>query len=181
MKKIFFAAVLAMASLAATAQTYVGGSFGLYRETTDNHTEFTIAPEIGYNLDSKWAVGIGLAYDYDYNSGRKTNVLEVKPYVRYTYFRTENKLVNLFVDGGVDFGAGKTKYEDYKSRTVVPFEIGIRPGVALNLTDKFSLVAHMGFLGYSGGNDAAKDAGYPETFGFDFSSMNLTFGFYYNF
>ena len=60
-------------------------------------------------------------------------------------------------------------------------ESGFRPGVALNLSEKFSLVAHVGFLGYQGGNRPAKNNGAPENWGLDLSSNNLMFGFYYHF
>lgn len=89
------------------------------------------------------------------------------------HFRTDNNLVCLFLDDGVDIGIGKASYEDGNSKTVVLFGIGVKPGVSLNLTENFSLVTHFGYLGYYGGSHAAQDAGNPERFGFDFSSMNL--------
>ena len=181
MKKFLLAAGLMLATIAASAQLYVGGTVGLNRNTTDNVTEFTIAPEIGYNVSPKWAFATGLGYTYKYDSGFKSNVFQVNPYARYTYFRTDNNLVSLFLDGGVDLGFGKASYEDDHSKTVVLFGIGVKPGVSFNLTENFSLVAHFGFLGYYGGNHAAQDAGNPERFGFDFSSANLNLGFYYTY
>ncbi|MDO4320513.1 MAG: DUF3575 domain-containing protein [Bacteroidales bacterium] len=182
MKKIIASLILAVASLGAYAQdAFIGGSFGVNRDITDNQTEFTIAPEIGYKFDSKWSAAVALAYNYNYNDGRKTNVFKINPYARYTYFATENNLVNLFVDGGFGIGFGKTKYEDYDGETVTVWSIGFKPGVALNLTNKFSIVAHMGFLGYEGSNNAGEAAGYDKKFGLNFSTMNLNLGFYYNF
>ncbi len=46
MKKFLLAAGLMLATLAASAQLYVGGTVGLNRNTTENVTEFTVAPEI---------------------------------------------------------------------------------------------------------------------------------------
>jgi len=181
MKKLLLASALMLASVAASAQLYVGGTVGLNRNTSDNVTDFTIAPEIGYNYNSNWAFATGIGYTYKYDSGLKSNVFQVNPYARYTYFRTGNNLVSFFLDGGVDLGIGKVSYEDDHSKTAVIFGIGVKPGVSFNVTDNFSLVAHFGFLGYYGGNHAAQDAGNPERFGFDFSSSNLDFGFYYTF
>lgn len=49
-----------LVAIAASAQVYVGGQVGLWRNTDDNHSKFSIAPEVGYNLSDKWAVGIGI-------------------------------------------------------------------------------------------------------------------------
>ncbi|MDE5567967.1 MAG: porin family protein [Muribaculaceae bacterium] len=182
MKKLFLAFVMAVISLSVSAQCYIGGSFGLDRNTDENTTNFTISPEVGYNLNSKWAVGGVLGYVHNYNQGLSVNAFAINPYARFTYFRSANNLVNLFVDGGFDVAFGKARYDgESLDETIIPFNIGFKPGVAFNLTEKFTLVAHFGFLGYSGGNDDAKDAGYTEHFGFDFSSMNLNIGFYINF
>lgn len=181
MKKLLLAAAIMFVSVTASAQFYVGGSVGLNRNSTDNETEFTISPEVGYNINSTWSAGMGFGYTYHYDAGLKSNVFQVNPYARYTYFRTGNNLVSLFVDGGADLGIGKVSYDDDHSKTAVIFGLGFKPGVSLNLNDNFSLVAHFGFLGYYGGNHAAQDAGNPERFGFDFSSANLNFGFYYTF
>lgn len=182
MKKIVALLLLAVASLSAYAQDcFVGGSFGFDRDFTENQTAFTIAPEIGYKFDSKWAAAVSLAYNYDYTKGVKTNVFSINPYVRYTYFATDNNLVNLFVDGGFGVGFGKAKYEDVSGDSMTVWNIGFKPGVAFNLTEKFSIVAHMGFLGYEGCNDAAEAAGVDKKFGLNFDTMNLNLGFYYNF
>ncbi len=45
----------------------------------------------------------------------------------------------------------------------------------------FSLVAHVGFLGYQSGNRPAKRNGTPENWGLDLNSNNLMLGFYYHF
>lgn len=181
MKKILAIAVLALAAASASAQAYVGGSLGLTRNTTENETNFTIAPEVGYNLDSTWAIGATVKYSYTYNNGYKTNIGGIAPYARYTYFSAVDNRLNLFVDGTFTLGFGKAKYEDLESDTVFVWDIGFRPGVSFNITKNFGLVSHLGFLGYEGANDAGKASGNDEKFGFDFSSMNLTFGFYYNF
>lgn len=181
MKKIISAAIVLFAALSASAQYYAGGSFAIDRNTTDNVTEFIIAPEVGYGINDNWAVGVSLGYDHTYNDGLKTDIFEVNPYARYTYFKTDNNLVNLFIDGGFGIGFGKSKNEDYKSETITAYNIGFKPGVALNLSEKFAVVAHFGFLGYEGGNDAAKEANIPEKLGLNFSTMNLDLGFYINF
>ncbi len=181
MKKFLLAAVAIFATLTASAQLYVGGSFGLNRNTTENTTVFNIEPEIGYNFNDTWSFGATIGYGYNYNDGLKTDVFEISPYARWNFFSCVDNRLKLFVDGGFGIGGGKSKFEDNSSDTVVLFNIGFKPGVSFALNEHFSLVTHLGFFGYEGGNDAAKDAKFPEKFGIDLSSLNLTFGFYYTF
>ena len=177
MKKILAFAAMAVMALGAFAQDmYVGGQVGFWRNSGDNETSFQILPEIGFNLSEKLAIGTTIGYDYSYDDGRKLNLVVFNPYVRYTFFRNGN--VSLFCDGGVDLGFGKAKYEGESSDTAVTYGIGIKPGISYSLSDKFSLVAHVGFLGYRGGNDAS---GYPDQGGILHKGNDLSFGFYYNY
>lgn len=188
MKKFFAFAVLAVASLCASAENfYVGGSLGFWHDSEDNQSTNTLSilPEIGYNLSDNWAVGTTIGYNFGHtcNEGISTHIFEFNPYVRFTFFKTENNLVNLFVDGGAGIGAGWTSYKHGDdSETAITWNVGFRPGVALNLTDKFSVVAHVGMLGYNGANNAAKATGlYHDNGGFLLNGNNLSFGFYYHF
>ncbi len=180
MKKFLSVLAVALISVTASAQVYLGGSFALDRNVSENATEFTIAPEVGYNLNSNWAIGAGVGFNHTYLSGNSANAFVISPYARYTYFRSSNNLVNLFVDGGFGLGFGQTK-DKYMKISFTAYSIGFKPGIAFNLTEKFSIVAHAGFLGYSSGNEEAKAAGILEEFGLDFSTMNLNLGFYFNF
>lgn len=198
MKKIFTLAVIAVASVfGANAENwYVGGNLGFSHSSNEALTvngntygfeqnRLYIQPEIGYNFNKSWAVGLGIGYEYRHWNGSKVslNMFDINPYARWSYFRTENNLVQLFVDGGFGFGAGSydVDVDGYDAHTACIWNIGFRPGVAINLTDKFSVVAHLGFLGYEGANNTAKDAGYKDRGGLDLSTENLTLGFYFNF
>lgn len=192
MKKIFALAVLAIASLSASAgDFYVGGSLGYMHEgskmTEDGATPSTntisILPEIGYNLSDKWAVGTVIGYNYMHYCGHDMSghMFQVSPYARYTFFRSSNDLLSLFVDGGVDFGAGWSSYGDDNSKTACIYGIGLRPGLSVNITENFSFVTHIGFVGYKGANSAAKLSGYGTKGGISLDSNDITFGFYYNF
>ena len=111
MKKFLAIAIMLAASISASAQLYLGGSIGLNRNTSENETNLTIAPEIGYELNSKWAIGGELAYNYKYDDGLSTNVFAIRPYARYTYYSCADNRVNLFVDGG--FGLGFERFVMY--------------------------------------------------------------------
>ncbi len=179
MKKLFVLAVVAVMAVSASAQNwYLGGAFGYEHSTVETDINganvkvksdlFTIAPELGYNIDETWAVGATLNYTWAKDA---YNRFAISPYARYTFFRTDNNLVSLFVDGGVGIGYLKPDEGDSKCT----WEIGFKPGLAVNLTEKFSLVAHVGFLGYQDLKEAGK------TYGVNLDGRNITFGFYYNF
>ncbi len=170
-------AIVAVMSLTAAAQNwYAGGNVGFWRNSTENETEFNLLPEVGYNLNSTWAVGATVGYTHNYNDGFSRNLGKIQPYARYTYFGNEK--VSLFVDGGIDLGFGASKFGGESSDTAVTYGIGIKPGLSYHISSKFSLVAHLGFIGYQGGNDASHAA---DQGGIKFNTNDLTFGFYYHF
>lgn len=170
MKKIVLFLFIVVATLSVNAQSvYVGGAFGLWHNSDADMTSFKIAPEVGYNLNEKWAVGAVLEYEHASEGDLSGNAFSIAPYARYSFY--ENKLVRLFVDGGLALGV--SKIEDMDSNTV--FEIGFKPGIAIKLNEHFSLVAKYGFLGYR--NEYTSDPG----FGLKVSSEDLTFGFHYEF
>lgn len=181
MKKILLLALAAVMGLGASAQDskwYAGGqlTFGRTTESASGvkSTQVTVLPELGYNMTDNFAVGAQVGVQYRKSGGEEKTVFQVNPYARYTYYKFER--VNLFVDGGVDLGIGRAD-----GSTAVQYGIGFRPGVSFNINDKFSLVAHVGFLGYQGGNRPAKRNGAPENWGLNLNSNNIMFGFYYNF
>ena len=183
MKKIFAVALVAMMTMTVNAQVYVGGGVGFQTTSQDGNSEtfFKLVPEIGYNLDENWAVGIAVGYGEhkttlksgNLKTTAKVKAFEIAPYARYTFAKFDK--VNLFVDGTVDYL--HTDNAGDKNNT---FSIGLKPGVAVNLNDKLSFVAHAGFLGYQ--NDKVKgDDKSTNTFGLNLDGSNLSFGVYYNF
>ena len=68
MKKFIATFVIALATISASAQTYLGGGIGFSSTDMEGKdkslTQFAITPEIGYNLDEKWALGLGVSYSY---------------------------------------------------------------------------------------------------------------------
>lgn len=194
MKKLFLSLIVAICSLAASAQVYVGGQVGLWRNTDANHTSFNLAPELGYKLSNQWELGLSIGFAHNYYDGTKVNGFEVDPYVRYTVAKAGP--VSFFLDGGFGFATAKAKRGDWKSDSFNQWQIGIKPGVKVSLSKKVDFIASMGFLGYRDNddvkvtgigdlNDFVEDAipsVYGEKgFGFDFKTSNLKFGLIYNF
>lgn len=188
MKKIMM--TLAAIAVAATmnAQMYVGGTLGFKSLSSDgtSASEFTIAPELGYNLNEDWAVGIALgyttnniAYDHDGKFAGKldksNNTFSVSPYVRYTFVKLDK--VNFFCDGIITYAS--TGNSDAK---VNSFGIGVQPGVAVNLNDKVSFVAKLGEIGYASAKGDWDGAEAVNALDFSLSSLAaLNFGLYFNF
>ena len=180
MKKIFAVALVAMMAMTANAQVYVGGGVGFATASNDGNTSTSLKfiPEIGYNLNEDWAIGIAFGYaqnETKVNSVKTTNKqFEISPYARYTFARFDK--VNLFIDGGVAY-----RNEDAAGVKTNTFALGVTPGLAVNLNDKLSFVTHFGWLGYTNSKLDVDGAEATNAFGLDLDGSNLTFGLYYNF
>lgn len=159
-----------MTALSVKAQVYVGGTVGVWHNDDAESTSFTISPEIGYNLNEKWAIGGNIGFAYNKIDDAKFTAFAIAPYARYSYY--ENKIVRLFIDGGV--GVSTYKEADYDS--VTGFEIGLKPGIAVKLNNKFSLIAKCGFLGYRDDYMTLENGA-----GLALTSEDLSFGFHYEF
>ena len=138
MKKLVLTLALVFGVLAANAQYFVGGQFGLLYDDASENTMITIAPEFGYAFNDTWTVAGMIGYTHMDNF----NSFYIAPYASWNFWKKD--FVGLLVDGG--FGISTQKYKGADSDT--GFEIGFKPGISFNLTDNFSLVAHYGFLGY---------------------------------
>ena len=138
MKKILVILALSLVALSAKAQVYVGGSLAF--AGSGNAAAFSIAPEAGYCFDDSMAAGLSLGLGF----GNGATTLSIDPYFRY-YF-AEVGPVRFF--GDAHFNFTHTMAGDASAST---WGIGVRPGISVNLTDSWSIVAHVARLGYYGG------------------------------
>lgn len=172
MKKIFMSLAVALVSVCASAQVYVGGTVGISSNKVgggDSKVAYKLMPEIGYQFNEKWSAGL----DFGLQKGETCKIAEVgdatvyqvAPYARYNF--VNSKLIDVFVEGTVGY-ARVTKSD------IDIFEIGLKPGVAVNLSDKFSLITKVGFLGYRGAYPEV--GGNSSTFGLDLDGNNIQFG-----
>ena len=176
----------AFMAVGMNAQVYVGGTVGMASvggENVDDETVFKFLPEIGYNLNDEWAIGTVVGYakspiggvtklgSLGYTGANSESAFIFAPYARYTFLK--GKTVSLFIDGGFDFTSGSDS--DYTALSV-----GFKPGLAVNIADNISFVAHTGFIGYDSVNPDG-DNNNKHAWGLDLGSNNLTFGLYLNF
>ena len=206
MKKIVMMAVMAVAALSANAQVWVGGEVGF--NTTKNTVKiagvssdkttnnFVLAPEVGYNLNEKWAVAIKLGFGHsdnnaeitelindNYDLGLKstaTNAFSINPYARYTFVKAGN--FSVFADGGVGYTSIHVNGTSDYLNNINQFRVGINPGVAYAISPKVSLVAHVGDLSYQNTWCKAKNVDVKVSQGkFNIGLWNsISFGAYVN-
>lgn len=179
MKKIILTAIVAVAALAANAQVWVGGSFGAgwtnIRNNDQTVTQFEILPEIGYSLSENVDIAIALGDSYTKLTDHKAaNSFVVEPYARYTFFNTGK--VGFFVDGVATLKTGDlvSLYDVYENST--EWGVRLRPGMKFAASDKVTLVASLGGLGFNRNCEANINK-----FGFNANGNNLNFGVYYAF
>ncbi len=159
MKKLLLSAIIAISAVfSANAQFWAGGSFSL--NSYDKSVSVGIAPEVGYTFNGgPWSVGALL--DLDFAEGRTG--IGLSPYARYTFWKSG--IASLFVDGivGLNYTTyGKSRYDSadvYIEEAVVEisgdyypvyggthftFGLAARPGLAISLSDKLSVVTRLG-------------------------------------
>lgn len=180
MKKIFMALAAAFMAVSVNAQVFVGGELGINAFSSQENagdrseTTFKILPEIGYSFNDEWAVGTVIGYEnnkWDGVEGVSESAWIFAPYARYTFAKTGK--VSFFVDGGIDLEFASDK--DWTG-----LGLGLKPGLAVNLTDNISFVSHLGFIGWQQYNPEGDKNSTNKT-GVDLSTNTLTFGLYFNF
>lgn len=145
MKKFLVILALSFMALTAKAQVYVGGGIGFDGAAANGQSTavFTINPEVGYNLDDNMAVGLGISLGF--TDG--VTVFSLDPYFRY-YFLDWGPL-RLFVDGNFNFTNTSVKNAEGAAHST--WGLGVLPGIAVPVNERWSVVGHVGRLGYYDG------------------------------
>lgn len=183
MKKFILTAIVAVASVAANAQVWIGGEAGYTTSKTtfdgnkvSSQNGVKVLPEIGYSLNENWdvALAIGLTHGDLSDANHVTsnaNSFEFHPYVRYSYAKVGD--LKFFLDGG--FSYANTHYSGNDDNQN-DWKIAINPGLAYSLSPKTTLVAHLGEVsyGFSKQGDLKKNS-------FNLGVDNaITFGVYFS-
>jgi len=172
MKKVLLLFVCVFVMASAEAQVYIGGGVSAWIEDR-NGTETTtleFLPEIGFFVGKRWAIGGVLGYSQKLVDGTKTfDSYEFAPYARFTFY--SNELVRLFIDGTFSVYSSETG----SSNRVETYSLGLKPGLALDLSEKISLFAKFGFFGFRQYDDNHTGLG------FNLNGNNLSLGMYYTF
>lgn len=172
MKKFLLLAMMAVSAMTANAQVWVGGAVGYdYNDLNgQGFSKITLSPEVGYNLDDKWAIALDLNTSFRVGDGSDNTEFTLTPYARYTFFRSG--IASLFVDGGFSVGADKEEGQDANAI----WGVGLRPGIAISITPQLTFVTKLAYFGYEKNDKEKRDS-----FGFGIDNDNLKIGLYYSF
>lgn len=149
----------------------VGGNFSFWHSDDNKTTAIALSPGVMYLLNEDLGFGANLSLQNRSQQGASTTYFLLRPFARY-YFAHTNPL-HFYLEGGlgVSSGGGTTG-----------FEIGVRPGMSLELSRLIHLNMYWGFLGYrnkfafSGGEGTSSSG-----FGLSFSPANLLLGIEFHF
>lgn len=138
MKKLILTLCAVLFALSAHAQFFACGEFGF--QTGKSPTAITIAPTAGYTLNEQFSVGVGFGYS---NVEDDYTQISVNPFIRYRFL--DLGPVKVFTDGSISLISHKNEVTDNKSSV---FQIGLKPGLAIPITEHLAFEGHIGFLGY---------------------------------
>ena len=149
----------------------LGGNCSFWRNEDAKTTSIAVSPGLMYLLNEDLGFGANLSLQNQSQQGASTTYFLLRPFARY-YFAHTNPL-HFYLEGGlgVSSGGGTTG-----------FEIGVRPGMSLELSRLIHLNMYWGFLGYrnkfafSGGEGTSSSG-----FGLSFSPANLLLGIEFHF
>ena len=168
---------MALVSVCASAQVYIGGTAGISSNKIgdgDSKTAYKLIPEIGYQFNNKWEAGIEVGIQKGevckLSAVGDATTFTIAPYVRYT--AVETKLVDFFFEGTIGYGSVSKGGGDF-------YEVGIKPGLAVKLSNHVDFITKVGFLGYRGYSPDHGDNW--STFGVNVDATNISFGAIYKF
>ena len=177
MKKFFMSMAAMVVAISASAQVYVGGGMGLASQKvgdSDSKLSYKLVPEIGYQFNNKWDAGIEVGIQKGevckISPVGDATTFTIAPYVRYA--AVESKVVDLFFEGTIGYGSVSKGGGDF-------YEVGIKPGLAVKLSDHVNFITKVGFLGYRGYSPDHGDN--SSTFGLNVDASNISFGAIYKF
>jgi hypothetical protein len=136
MKKAFFATVLTVSVIAASAQInqgqwLIGGNvnFTSSKQGDAKMTHINFSPDAGYFFINNFAGGLRVNVASDKpDGGDASTVFTVAPFLRY-YFLPAAQKVNVFADAQYGFGSGK---DGGSSASINEYQISAGPAVFLS-------------------------------------------------
>lgn len=138
---------------------FVGCVASYWYNSNTEYLMYQLQPKYGYHFNSWFALGITLDYAHtrtDMKDDLVSDLYGVNPFIRLKHPCKEASVapIILFADLGVNYS--KTKNKQYSSGTRLDdgmsMYIGARPGIAYVLSNRFSIAAYFGFIGYRKNN-----------------------------
>ena len=142
----------------------------VYTKDGDRKTlSFGLAPEFGYFISDRFAVGLGAGFNYfsdkqGDNDAVGTIIWGVNPYARFYPVKVDR--FGLYLQLGVNYVSRKREGSDATNL----FSVGITPGISYYLSERVAIHATFGFLGYT---HLGKE---KDAFGLNLDGNTLIFG-----
>ncbi len=131
MKKILLFFVVLVSALSARSQTvYMGGTAGI--GYSDESFQLHLLPSVGYEFNEKFAVGMGVGYEYIYEESAAI----INPYLRFTPWHNDNLSFDLKAQAWIFCGS-------FETSTLM----GITPSFRYKLSEKWEIATDLGTLG----------------------------------
>lgn len=155
MKKIIFFAVFMCFAVCAVAQDsgwFITGNVGVSMDDQkdfvngDKLTSFTIAPTVHKMISDKWALGLGLSFEYQKakEADTKYNLFSIEPSAIYFVRICDKFYYTPTIFFGVGFG------ENHADQDITAFSGGLKPfSFEFRPCDSFALTFCAGDLSYS--------------------------------
>ena len=139
------------------------------KDGDDSVITFGIAPEFGYFIADRFAVGLGAGFNYmsekeEGHDSEGTITWGVNPYARF--YPVKGERFGLYLQLGFNYFSRK---KEAWSEAQDIFSVGITPGISYNVSERIAIHATFGFLGY-----AHTDTN--DTFGLNLDGKTLMFG-----
>ena len=145
----------------------IGGSLSFWRNEDSKRTSVALSPDIMYFLNSELGIGANFSLVNTSKDGHKSSTyFLLRPFLRYHFGQVSP--LRFFIEGGLGLSSGDG---------TTGFEIGIRPGLDLELSRLVHLKMTYGFLGYRNKFAFAETEGTGSTgFGLAFTPASLSLG-----
>lgn len=160
MKKVLVSLAMACATT-AQAQVFLGGT-GRIGYTNDVFV-LGMVPEVGYEINEKWAVGVGLGMNMAAAEGDSEVLGVAEPFVRFTPWQNKHVAFDIKAMAEMEF-----------QNCLYGAEIGLRPSVRFFLNKHLDATVDFGIVG-------ASYNGYDWSPAMLFTGMNTQFGIAYKF
>lgn len=157
---------------------FVGGALTFWVNQPSKSIVFHCHPEAGWRINNTWAAGFLLGYglESERHSEKRENqhAFRLSPFVRFYYLHKGP--FNLYLDGGAGYNYA-TPIGAEGSTGHHGFEVGMRPGACVDLTEGLCLCLRMGFLGYRKNYFTGEEPGLSSNgFGVRFAPEELQIG-----
>jgi hypothetical protein len=194
MKKIALTSLLAVFAISganAATNYFVGGSLGLITDDTHD-SQFTMAPEFGWKLNSNWDLGVMAEFGYNHHYAGDDGLYQYGAgmFARYKVAQLGGLKLLLKGTAGLEFGTVASDNDAIDGETLTSLGVSITPMITYNLTESFTLYANLNFLGvYAGYDFENKDLGVDDSWRFGaiadsdnvMNTNDFQIGFLYNF